>query len=377
MGFATCSIPACACNNPAGAARVSATFRPLENVPLAPRCTMGVGGSARFFIEASDEATIATAVGWAASRGVPIRILGSGSNVVVADAGVDGLVVKVALRGVSSRESGGTVEVTAAAGEPWDPFVERAVAQGWGGLECLSGIPGLVGATPIQNVGAYGQEVSQTVTSTRVLDRRSGEIVTLAAADCGFGYRTSRFKSGEADRFVVLAVTYRLTRDGAPTVRYADLERDLEARGISRPSLADVRGRVLAIRRSKSMVLDPDDPNRRSCGSFFLNPIVDSAALAQVEQAVGNAAMPRWPDAGGRVKLSAAWLIERAGFRRGEGPGPVALSTRHSLAIVCREGARAADVAAFAREIKARVEDRFGVRLEPEPVLWGALSVEP
>ena len=338
---------------------------------------MGVGGSARFFVEASDEATIASAVAWAESRHVPVRILGGGSNVVVADAGVDGLVVKVDLRGVSSREVAGAMEVTAAAGEPWDPFVARAVAQGWGGLECLSGIPGLIGATPIQNVGAYGQEVSQTVTAVRVLDRRSGEIATLAAAECGFGYRTSRFKSPDPERFVVLAVTYRLSHDGAPAVRYADLDRDLARRGISRPSLADVRDSVLAIRRSKSMVLDPHDPNRRSCGSFFLNPIVDAAALARVERAVGESSMPRWPEAGGRVKLSAAWLIERAGFRRGEGPGPVALSTRHSLAIVCREGARASDVAAFAREIKARVEERFGVRLEPEPVLWGELSVGP
>jgi UDP-N-acetylmuramate dehydrogenase len=338
---------------------------------------MGVGGSARFFVEASDEATIASAVAWAESRHVPVRILGGGSNVVVADGGVDGLVLKVGLRGVSSREVGGGVEVTAAAGEPWDPFVERAVSHGWGGLECLSGIPGLIGATPIQNVGAYGQEVSQTVTAVRALDRRSGEIATLAAAECGFGYRTSRFKSADSERFVVLAVTYRLTREGTPTVRYADLERDLATRGISRPSLADVRDSVLAIRRSKSMVLDPHDPNRRSCGSFFLNPIVDAAALARVERAVDEPSMPRWPEEEGRVKLSAAWLIERAGFRRGEGPGPVALSSRHSLAIVCREGARAADVAAFARDIKARVEERFGVCLEPEPVLWGELSVGP
>ena len=338
---------------------------------------MGVGGSARFFVEASDEATIASAVAWAESRHVPVRILGGGSNVVVADAGVDGLVVKIDLRGVSSREVAGAIEVTAAAGELWDPFVERTVSHGWGGLECLSGIPGLIGATPIQNVGAYGQEVSQTVTAVRILDRRSGEIATLAAAECGFGYRTSRFKSADSQRFVVLAVTYRLSRDGIPAVRYADLERDLETRGISRPSLADVRDSVLAIRRSKSMVLDPHDPNRRSCGSFFLNPIVDAAALARVERAVGESSMPRWPEAGGRVKLSAAWLIERAGFRRGEGPGPVMLSTRHSLAIVCREGACASDVAAFAREIKARIEDRFGVRLEPEPVLWGELSIGP
>jgi UDP-N-acetylmuramate dehydrogenase len=349
---------------------------PLENVPLASRSTMGVGGPARFFVEACDEVTVVEAARWAAARSLPLRLLGGGSNIVVADEGVDGLVVQVALRGISARDTEGAVEVTAAAGEPWDPLVERAVAEGWAGLECLSGIPGLVGATPMQNVGAYGQEVSQTVTTVRVLDRRAGEIATLAAAECGFGYRTSRFKTGDPDRFIVLAVTYRLTRDGAPTVRYADLERDLERRGLTRPSLSDVRASVVAIRKSKSMVLDPGDPNRRSCGSFFLNPLVDAATLERVERTVGDATMPRWPDAGGRVKLSAAWLIERAGFRRGEGPGPVALSTRHSLAIICREeGARASDVTAFAREIRSRVEARFGVTLAPEPVFWGGLAL--
>ena len=332
---------------------------------------MGVGGSARFFVGADDEATVVEAARWAEARGVPLSVLGGGSNIVVADDGVEALVVHVALRGVSSRDAGGAVEVTAAAGEPWDSLVERAVVSGWAGLECLSGIPGRVGATPMQNVGAYGQEVSQTVTAVRVLDRRSGAIATLSAADCGFGYRTSRFKSGEADRFIVLAVTYRLVPHGAPTVRYADLEKDLAARGISRPSLRDVRTSVLAIRRSKSMVLDPADDNRRSCGSFFLNPIVDATRLAEVERAAGGASVPRWPEAGGRTKLSAAWLIERAGFRRGEGPGPVTLSSRHSLAIVCHDSARAADVTAFAAEIRASVEARFGVRLVLEPVLWG------
>ena len=349
----------------------SSTLTPLENVPLAPRCTMGVGGPARFFVEATDEATVVEAARWPEARGRSLRVLGGGSNIVVADDGVEALVLHVALRGVSSRDAGGAVEVTAAAGEPWDPLVERAVVGGWAGLECLSGIPGLVGATPMQNVGAYGQEVSQTVTAVRVLDRRSGAIATLSAADCGFGYRTSRFKSGEADRFIVLAVTYRLVPDGTPTIRYADLEKDLAARGISRPSLRDVRTSVLAIRRSKSMVLDPADDNRRSCGSFFLNPIVDATRLAGVERAAGDASVPRWPEAGGRTKLSAAWLIERAGFRRGEGPGPVTLSSRHSLAIVCHDAARAADVTAFAAEIRARVEARFGVRLVLEPVLWG------
>jgi UDP-N-acetylmuramate dehydrogenase len=359
-----------------GGPPASATLEPIEGVPLAPRCTLGVGGPARFFVEASDEAAVLAALRWAQARGVPVSILGGGSNVVVADEGVDALVVRIALRGVTSRATEGVVEVTAAAGEPWDALVARAVGNGWAGLECLSGIPGLVGATPIQNVGAYGQEVAQTVSAVRALDRRTGEAVTLAPADCGFGYRSSRFKSGEPDRFVVLAVTYRLKPWGVPAVRYADVGRELASRGVQTPSLADVRDSVLAIRRSKSMVLDPEDPNRRSCGSFFLNPVVDAAALERVRRAAADPAMPRWSEDGGRVKLSAAWLIEQAGFRRGEGPGPVALSTRHSLAIVCREGARAADVAAFAREIRARVEARFGLRLVPEPVFWGGLSLE-
>jgi UDP-N-acetylmuramate dehydrogenase len=336
---------------------------------------MGVGGPARFFVEAANEAAVLAAVRWAEERRVDLRVLGGGSNLVVADAGVNALVVKIAPRGVRSHEANGAVEVTAAAGEPWDALVAHAVERGWAGIECLSGIPGLVGATPIQNVGAYGQEVSQTVTAVRALDRRTGDIAALAPADCGFGYRTSRFKSGEPDRFIVLGVTYTLAPGGAPAVRYADVEKDLAGRGIAKPSLADVRASVLAIRRSKSMVLDAVDPNRRSCGSFFLNPVVDGATFERVSSAAGDPAMPRWREADGRVKLSAAWLIEHAGLRRGDGPGPVALSTRHSLAIVCREGARAADVTTFAREIRAVVEARFGVRLVPEPVFWGGPSL--
>jgi UDP-N-acetylmuramate dehydrogenase len=358
-----------------GPSRHAAPLQPLENVQLAPRCTLGVGGPARYFVEVMNETMVLAAFRWAEERSLPLRILGGGSNLVVADEGVDGLVAKVALRGVDSREAAGSVELTAAAGEPWDALVAHAVGRGWAGLECLSGIPGFVGATPIQNVGAYGQEVAQTVTAVRVFDRRTGETTTLPSEACGFGYRTSRFKSDEPDRFIVLSVTYRLHAGGAPAVRYADVERELARRGAAMPSLADVRESVLAIRRAKSMVLDPGDPNRRSCGSFFLNPIVDGVTLERVERATDDPAMPRWPEPDGRIKLSAAWLIERAGFRRGEGPEPVALSTRHSLAIVCREGARAADVAAFAGEIRARVEARFGVRLVPEPVFWGGLAL--
>jgi UDP-N-acetylmuramate dehydrogenase len=342
-----------------------------ERVPLAPYGTLGVGGPARFFLEARDEADVVAGLEWAARQGVECRMLGAGSNLVVADAGVDALVVRLALRGVATHETAGAVLVTAGAGEPWDPLVHAAVGRGWAGLECLSGIPGLVGATPIQNVGAYGQDVSETVTSVRALDRVTGAVVTLASAACGFAYRDSLFKSRVPDRYVVLAVTYRLRAGGVPAVRYPELAQHLASRGLAAPTLADVRESVLAIRRAKSMVLEEGDPNRRSCGSFFVNPIVAAADLAGVEARAGDLAMPRWPLPDGRVKLSAAWLIQQAGFRRGERDGAVGLSTRHTLALVAHDGARAHDVVAFAWRIRARVEARFGVRLVPEPAFWG------
>ena len=342
-----------------------------QNVPLAPLTTLGVGGPARFFVEARDERTVLDALDWAAGRRLPFRVLGGGSNLVVADEGVDGLVVRIALRGVSAREADGAGELTAAAGEPWDDLVRESVERGWAGLECLSGIPGLVGATPIQNVGAYGQEVSDTVTAVRALDTRDGRLVTLSNLECGFAYRDSAFKRREPGRYVLLSVTYRLTPGGAPTVRYADVEKHLAARGLGSPSLADVRESVLSIRRSKSMVLDDGDPNRRSCGSFFTNPFVTADRLAEVEALALDPTMPRWREPDGRVKLSAAWLIERAGFKRGQTDGPVGLSTRHALAIVAHEGARARDIVAFARRLQTAVEERFGIRLTPEPTFWG------
>ncbi len=351
-------------------------MKPLANVSLASYCTMGVGGPARCFLEAEDEPAVHEALEWTEQQGLPLHVLGGGSNLVVADEGVDGLVLRIGLRGVTARVAGPVVEVTAAAGEPWDDLVRMAVERGWAGFECLSGIPGLVGATPIQNVGAYGQELSETVIGVRAMDCRTGQVVTLAPHECGFGYRDSVFKSGTPGRYIVLAVGYRLVQGGAPALRYADVVKDLERKGIRSPSLADVRRSVLDIRRSKSMVLDPGDPNHRSCGSFFVNPIVTAAVLRRIEERAGrDSTIPRWPEPDGRVKLSAAWLIERAGFERGQTDGPVGLSSRHSLAIVCHEGARASDVAAFARRVRARVEERFGVRLTPEPVFWGPLSV--
>jgi UDP-N-acetylmuramate dehydrogenase len=350
---------------------------PIENASLASRTTLGVGGPARWFVKARDEATLLDALDWAAARGLPVRVLGGGSNVVVADAGVDALVVQVALRGVEALPAGPAMDVTAAAGEPWDELVGHAVARGWAGLECLSGIPGLVGATPIQNVGAYGQDVSQTVTELRAVDRKGRRHLTLTASDCRFGYRDSLFRSVESERYVVLAVTYRLAPGGAPAVRYAELGRHLEGRGLAAPTLAETRESVLAIRRAKSMVLEPDDENRRSCGSFFVNPVIAAADAARVAAlAAPGGTMPQWPEPDGRVKLSAAWLIEHAGFTRGERVGPVGLSTRHTLAIVCHDGARAADVVAFARRVRERVAERFGVRLQPEPVFWGLTGLD-
>jgi UDP-N-acetylmuramate dehydrogenase len=342
-------------------------------VPLASRCTLGVGGAARFFVRAQDEATLVRALEWADQGGVEVRVLGGGSNVIVADGGLDALVVRIGLRGRKVRDEGGShVELTVAAGEPWDDTVESVVGRGWAGIECLSGIPGLVGAAPIQNIGAYGQEVSDTIVRVRAYDRISREISTLVPEDCAFSYRDSTFKSCSPDRYVVLDVTFRLEKGGAPKLAYPELVSALEKEKNAAPTLVDVRRIVLALRAGKSMLLDPNDPNRRSCGSFFVNPIVPEDELPRIERRVaGPTPMPRFPQAGGGVKLSAAFLIERAGFTKGQRRGPVGLSSRHALAVVCHDGAQASDVLAFAREIRDRVRDRFGVLLTPEPVLWG------
>ena len=340
-----------------------------EGIPLALHTTMGLGGPARYFVHARHDADVRAAWAWARERGAALRVLGGGSNVVAADAGIDALILHIDTRGIDWRETADAVEMTVAAGEPWDDVVRCAVAREWAGLECLSGIPGRVGATPIQNVGAYGQEVSDTITAVHALDRTTGETVSLAPSECGFAYRDSRFKSAEPDRWIVMGVTYRLAPGGKPTVKYDELARHLARRGVVAPKLSEVRESVLEIRRGKSMVLDPIDPNRRSCGSFFTNPIID-ADHAERTTARAGSSMPHWTQPDGRVKLSAAWLIERAGFTKGARSGSVGLSSRHTLAIVCHDGATACDVRAFARHIRDTVLDRFDIRLVPEPVLW-------
>jgi UDP-N-acetylmuramate dehydrogenase len=294
-------------------------------------------------------------------------VLGGGSNLLVGDDGFAGTVVEVATRGISADVAACSGAVlTVAAGESWDALVRSTVDQEWSGLEALSGIPGLVGATPIQNVGAYGAEVSQTIATVRTLDRASGTLRTLSASECGFGYRTSRFKT-EPGRHLVLTVTFqlRLGSLSAP-VRYPELARALGVEVGSRAAAADVRAAVLALRGAKGMVLDEQDHDTWSAGSFFTNPVLDEAAAAALP-----ADAPRFPQGDGMTKTSAAWLIDHAGFGKGYGVGEARLSTKHSLALTNRGAARAEDVLALAREIRRGVQDRFDISLTPEPVLVG------
>ena len=327
---------------------------------LADWTTLGLGGPAGRVVEARTELELVRALTEGDAALEPMTLLAGGSNVVVADEGVPWTVVRVLTRGI---EADGDI-VRVQAGEPWDPFVERMVAEGRTGVECLSGIPGSVGATPIQNVGAYGQEVAETIVAVRVLDRRSGAVDELAPADCGFGYRTSAFKR-EPGRWVVLAVDFAVPRaEASGPVRYAELARTLGVSVGATAPLAEVREAVLALRRGKGMVLDADDPDTRSAGSFFTNPILDVADLPE--------GAPAWPEPDGRAKTSAAWLIEQSGFSRGDGrPDGIAISSKHVLALTNRGDGSAEELLALARRIAGAVHDRFGIALIPEPVFIG------
>jgi len=343
-----------------------------SRVALAPLTTLGVGGPAAHFVRVEHETELSEALSWAKRRAPGVRVLGGGSNIVVADAGFPGLVIDLALRGVRIRKHGTEVEIRAAAGEPWDDFVGAMVARGYQGLECLSGIPGRVGATPIQNVGAYGQEVSETITQVTTFDTIKSCVCTFSREECQFAYRDSWFKSREPGRYIVTEVTFRLRMNTPPSLRYAEVERHFRGQGLDAPSLLQVRAGVLGLRREKSMLLDANDANSRSCGSFFVNPVLDPAEFeAFSARAAGITNIPQFPQADGRVKLSAGWLIEHAGFPRGTRDGAVGLSTKHALALVAHSGARAADVARFAARVQSGVLERFGVPLEPEPVFWG------
>jgi UDP-N-acetylmuramate dehydrogenase len=344
--------------------------------PLAPYTTLRLGGPAERLVTATSEEELVAAVRAADAAGEPLLVLAGGSNVVIADAGVPGTVALVRTRGIArERRPDGRVELTVQAGEDWDAIVAGAVEEGLAGIECLSGIPGSAGATPIQNVGAYGQEVASTIVSVRALDRRSGEVAELPPEACGFAYRTSAFKG--RDTHVVLAVTFALEPSAQSLpIRYPELARELGVELGERVPLHEAREAVLTLRRRKGMVVDPADPDSVSAGSFFTNPVLAPEEVAALEARVAerlgpDARVPAWPERDGRVKVSAAWLIERAGFSRGYRKGRVGLSTKHTLALVNRGGATTAELVALAREIAAGVEEAFGVALRPEPVFVG------
>lgn len=334
---------------------------------------MGLGGAPRSWVSAESEADVQRAVSQARNEDAALLVLGGGSNIVVADAGVRAHVLSVAMDRITFEPQGDDVLVTAGAGAPWDAFVSQTVERDLSGLEALSGIPGLVGATPIQNVGAYGQEVSQTIQRVRVLDTESGAFSWIAAADCDFGYRTSRFKTRDAGRFVVLAGEFLLKKDGAPRLAYPELLRAFEQRGL-RATPRSVREVVRELRAKKSMLAGQTDENSRSCGSFFLNPIVPANVAGALTR--GGIPAPTFPAEPGLMKIPAAWLIEKAGFSRGTRQGAVGLSTEHALCLVAHDGATAADIVRFARSIRDAVEAEFDVRLTPEPQFWGFGELE-
>lgn len=337
-----------------------------RDVPLAPLTTLGIGGPARFFGQFANAVDAIGMLRWAADVGLAVHVLGGGSNVVVADDGIDGLVLQPANSEIALEPDADDVLVTAGAGVGWDLLVDRAVGDGLAGIECLSGIPGLCGAAPIQNIGAYGQSLDEVFEAATVLDAADLSIARWDAADCGFGYRDSAFKRALPGRFIVLDITLRLRPGGAPTLRYPDLQSRL-APGAD---LAAARAAVLAVRRSKGMVVAADDPQSRSAGSFFVNPAVSTAEADRIGEALNADAMPRWVVAGGE-KLSAAWLIERCGMHKGYGDGRVGLSSKHTLALINRGGATAAELLAFAAHVADRVFERSGVRLQREPRLLG------
>ncbi len=346
----------------------------LENVALAPLTTFKVGGPARYLAEPRSATEVVEALQFARSRSLPLFVLGGGSNLVISDAGWPGLVLKVAISGIDERSSNdnGKALFDVGAGEEWDRFVARAVARNCAGIECLSGIPGSVGGTPVQNVGAYGQEVAETIISVLTLDVRDGQIRELCSEACGFQYRSSIFNASERGRFIILRVTYSLTPGGEPRIQYADLKKHFAGFQQS-PSLTSTREAVRRIRASKAMLITPGDEDCRSAGSFFKNPVLTAGQydeLARRATAKGLQ-IPSYPALDAQRKVSAAWLVEYSGFSRGYRSGPVGISRKHALAIVNRGEATAADILALKDHIQQRVEELWGIQLDPEPVFVG------
>jgi UDP-N-acetylmuramate dehydrogenase len=343
-----------------------------ENVVLAPMTTLKVGGPARLFLEARSISEVNEAVALAQSRNLPVFILGGGSNLVISDAGWPGLVLKIGITGINHRHEDGSVVFEVGAGEEWDSFVAMTVTHKCAGIECLSGIPGSVGGTPVQNVGAYGQEVSQTIDSVLALDRQDGQIREFCNEACGFSYRISIFNTEQRDRFVILRVDYRLVPQGEPRLEYADLKRYFAGWSLP-PTLADIRDAVRKIRATKGMLITPGDEDCCSAGSFFKNPVLPEAKFQEISAlaAAKNLKVPFYPALKSQKKISAAWLVEHSGFSKGFTSGRVGISRKHALAIVNRGEATAAEVVAFKDYIQERVEDIWGVQLQPEPVFVG------
>jgi UDP-N-acetylmuramate dehydrogenase len=341
-----------------------------ENVPLAPMTTLGVGGPARYFGQAHCLDDVREAVAYAGKKTLPLFVLGGGSNLVISDSGWPGLVVRIGITGIERRSGSSIFEV--GAGEEWDKFVACAVSQNCAGIECLSGIPGSTGGTPVQNVGAYGQEVAETIESVQVLDTRDNEIRELCNEACSFAYRTSIFNTSERGRFIVLRVDFSLSVDGQPRINYADLKRYFAGRD-EPPTLAATREAVRQIRASKGMLITPGDEDCSSAGSFFKNPVLPDAEYESLRQRAQERGLqiPSYPALNAYRKISAAWLVENSGFHKGFRRGPVGISRKHALAIVNRGGAKAADIIALKEEIQQGVGETWGIQLHPEPVFVG------
>ncbi len=346
-----------------------------EDVPLAPLTTLQVGGAARYFAELKREDEVREAARFAKSRELPLFVLGGGSNLVVADSGWPGLVVKIGIGGITTPDAkgatGNAVLFSVGAGVAWDDFVAQAVVQNCAGVECLSGIPGSVGGTPVQNVGAYGQEVSDTIESVRVFDLKEDRIVVLPKPACGFRYRASTFNTTECGRYIILRVNYRLKRGGAPALKYADLQKRFAEK--KTPSLAETREAVREIRLSKGMLIVPGDDDCRSAGSFFKNPVLGDSQFKNLAERAASMMLdlPSYPALDAQHKVSAAWLVEHSGFSKGYEMGTAGISNKHALALINRGNAKASDIVELKNAIQHGVQEAWGIQLEAEPVFVG------
>jgi UDP-N-acetylmuramate dehydrogenase len=343
-----------------------------ENIALAPLTTLRIGGEARFFVRAEEVEDVEAAVAFAGDKNLPLFVLGGGSNVLISDNGWPGLALQIGISGIDHSHERETIRFVVGAGEEWDAFVALCVSRSCAGVECLSGIPGSVGATPVQNVGAYGQEVSQTIDSVLVFDLATKQIREMNAEDCEFGYRSSVFNTRERERYIILHVTYELHHDGPPNLQYADLRNYFSGREET-PTLSEIREAVRKIRASKGMLITSGDPDSQSAGSFFKNPVLTPAQYEELvcRAEARNLQVPSYPALSQQKKISAAWLVENSGFAKGYVKGHVGISSKHALALVNRGGASASEILVLKNEIQERIEQVWGIKLEPEPVLVG------